>query len=574
VTDFDSNDFEPIDFEGEQQGFSDFPSLVRVISLTPDTSTPEWNIKLYRIVNDVETSISFDTGGVEELETEQIMNEEVGNFRVRLTNETGQDVMTADAIEIYLKHEDDPAFTKVFTGQVIKAPEEVTDEGDKFMDVTGNDWGILLKRHKFTRTFSQTTFADVIKDIVAPITKAGTPTPTENKISVNNVGGTELIDWEFNNVYYWDAIQELCKKYGYCFYVDEDKDLNVFKEGSRYSLKALQEEWLEKYKYYTTIEYIINYQEVWGRRSTTFFPETRDIWTETTSNWTALGWNYASQSKPVTLSLGTPGQAGVYYVRASTTDTIQTALIRYNIPTSADCSNTYSFFNIWRKQTQPWLYKVRLETDTSNYFETDQWLYDPNWNLRTWSTNTSSGWTSTGSPDWGDINSVAFNLKYPVALFNTARFNLTRFDTFDVLLSEQFDDMYFEGTRVMAISYDVNSQNTYGLSEGADIIDESLVYNSQAQAVADYMVSKYKDPLPVVEGAEVEYNDLTLRPGELIDIIVPEITDEFLIIRIRHIIYPEKNVDQFILSYFVPGVEEEMKSLKSRVHSLEYRIED
>jgi len=553
--------------------FKDILSRVKITSVFPSTDVPEWDIKLYRIINGSEIQLSFNNQEVIEIETEQIANREIGNFRIRMTNEPIlQDIESADAIEIFMRHTGEE-WSKIFTGQVIKAPEELTDEGDRFINVNGNDFGLLLKKYSFTRTYTDATFADIIKDIVDPITKkTGTPSPTEKKITVNNVEGSDIISWEFEDYTYWDAIKELCAKYNYIFYVDENKDLNVFKRGTKYG-DYLNEPMLEKYKYYTTVEYIINYQEVIGARTDVFNPENKDDWSETTNNYTGSALNYNNQPKTVYFDVGTPAQAGIYYIKAYTTDTINTALIRYSFSPSADCSNTYKTFKVMRRQNDEFRYKIRLETDASNYYETTEWYHDSVWNEKVVTTNTATGWNITGSPSWNNINSISFNLKYPEALFGQGIFGLSIFSSFDNILNEHFDKMYFEGDRVRAIAYDITSQNKYGYSEGEKIIDESLTLNSQAQAVAEYMVNSYKNPLPVVENAETDFNKLDVKPGRLIQISIPEISDSFIISSIRHSLLEDKNIDLYMLSYYLPSIETELKDLKTRIASLEHRVD-
>lgn len=199
---------------------------------------------------------------------------------------------------------------------------------------------------------------------------------------------------------------------------------------------------------------------------------------------------------------------GDYCIKGTISSTAADALS----PTFSSAKNLDDYENLycWYEQNAADTFSIRLETDASNYFS---WSLTPketdaSFEIKLLVGSKSSGWSSTGSPNWTSITKIRF--VYGEGVTTT---------TFYI------DKLFFTVKPVTYTHNDTDSQTAYGIYEGKTRIYRSLSTVDLCEARAKAIINLHKN---LHEPCEIIcYGRRDLSTGDLIKVYFPKsgITD-------------------------------------------------
>jgi len=227
-------------------------------------SPEEVELRFYR-----GNTISFRAiNEIEYVKVELPVTEERGKMSARLDREDPLDIRMGDAVEVYLTSGTIPV--KVFAGEVTEVNKTVEDDFP-FLEVTAEDWSLLLSDYKVNRSYPVVTNAStIVKEVLSPLETSSVPQPNERKL---NLGGIEDVKMTRTIDFIGTSMREAIKKLSDCtacdFYVDCGKTFHWFKRGTRSSGKILSQDDLSNYSVETRYE-VVNDCIVYGAKNKTY----------------------------------------------------------------------------------------------------------------------------------------------------------------------------------------------------------------------------------------------------------------------------------------------------------------
>ena len=239
-------------------------------------------------------------------------------------------------------------------------------------------------------------------------------------------------------------------------------------------------------------------------------------WTESLLNWVA---------GKGTLSLTDSNEAGTYSILCSTTgtQTLFSRTLQPELMTASGLKRTTK--NSFGKIHFYWLTNgtpvsngasiVLQAPDTSNYFI--QYLSGTSGSL-TLTLGPDGGWTSSGSPNWDNIQKITLSVVSSVSNFGTL-----------------IDNLRLREGRFYALKEDSESQSVYGMRMDEPIVDDSLKSDAECQGRAESIIAVLKDLLITLSDVVVD-GDHRYNPGDRQRIVVSNdgLDAYFRIIQVQH----------------------------------------
>jgi len=153
------------------------------------------------------------------------------SFNLNLDNYNGRfnnDFSVGDNIIIYVDKNINPPTTNIFNG-ILENIEFSGREQKENLILSGRDYTARLQDTVVEpESYNNLLAGSIVKDIISKYT---------DDITVNNVGESNYLvsGIQFKYLPVFDAIQNLARKAGYIFYVDENKDLHFEEQSSIHS---------------------------------------------------------------------------------------------------------------------------------------------------------------------------------------------------------------------------------------------------------------------------------------------------------------------------------------------------
>jgi hypothetical protein len=458
------------------------------------------------------------TNSVDSFEVQIKVNEPRIASLSLLVDEIQYPIVEGSTIEIYIPNESDPN-KKVFYGFVTSYSKGTAD-GMPVLDVHLSDIAQEMGAITVNKRYPPTAASDIVLDLVQPLVQAG-------KITTNNVqnNSTQLTMTLINKTLQ-EALDEVCSRTGWYWYVDTNRDLHFFPEGTNRG--TLTEEDLDSRSYKKDTSNIVNKVTVMGKQYV--YPDSGDLCEElqgTYGTWTASG-SLSLADK----SAGLPPQAGSYSIRSSTPGA-SSQYLQFEFANTLDLSQPWShkklnlsvgnaFSNGYITQVSIYLFK-----DSSNYFASGDLASNFDRYAKSWTQlslevgPTATFWTKVGNVTWADIKKVRIQIFYNAPL-----------------AAELYvDKMYFSEGRIYATAEDATSQVLYGVREIPAVVKDILRTTDECQQIANAIIENNKNPKDILENIVTAVVHSEYEVGDKISISVPETTiSNVKIVGLKHVL--------------------------------------
>ncbi|MEM3463705.1 MAG: hypothetical protein QXL91_02475 [Candidatus Bathyarchaeia archaeon] len=387
---------------------------------------------------------------------------------------------------------------------------------EHYVHLSGRCWGERLFRRVFTGVFENMKGEEIVKHLLDYYVGLS-----------HNRGGTELVEatdttytrLEYENTPVWDVIRYIADSadkngvIGFDFRVAPDGEFEFFPRNSKTSPVNLIDA-IEEYEYCRDIHSVRNKITVYGT-SVKKLPEDAndDGYTESTAGWISNG--------NLTLNSGHVAEDGQkkYSDSWSVEANIANAAVLWmqrSLPSmrfgGADGFKAVSWWmNLYYAPAYYSGFRVRLQTDTNNYFEADltslvssgsgwrKYTLDP----------TKPTWTRVGNPSWNSINGIRFIVSHTQAV-----------QAIQMLI----DHLVFSGARYSAVQEDTASQSLHGLRELVEV-DEELYSDNECLLRAKALLDHYRNPAEslIVKSTVIDYGDTPILAGDRVYVELPDI---------------------------------------------------
>ena len=231
-----------------------------IIWIPPDVSSPCFKIEIIKTNGNTETITS--PNNVRTLSVTLSNTNSVSSFNLVLINKskyyTGM-FYGGEDITIYFGYNN--TYNKKFKGR-IEIRRYGLDMSGSTVTLSGRSYGYKLLNKKANTSYDAVTITNIIK---ATIT--GLMPKYISGITTNNVATiTETATISFRNTSVQDSLKKLAER-GYTFYVDANKDLNFFAEGSRENATeaAVEGVTIKSYDIGVDIKEIVNKITLYGK---------------------------------------------------------------------------------------------------------------------------------------------------------------------------------------------------------------------------------------------------------------------------------------------------------------------
>ena len=458
------------------------------------------------------------TSAVDSFEVDIKVNEPRTASLSLLVDEIQYPIVEGSTIEIYAQHENNP-LKKIFYGYV-KTYSKGTSDGMPVLDITLTDVCENFDVLTVNKRYSDQPASTIVLDLVQPLVQSG-------KITTTNVqSNSTQLRISFINKTLEEALDEVCSRTGWYWYVDTNRDLHFFSAGV--DRGTLTEGDLDSRSYKKDTSNIVNKVLVLGKQY--IYPDTGDLCETlqgTYGTWTASG-SLSLADKSASLQ----PQAGSYSVRSSTPGA-NSQYLQFQFAGTLDLSQPWShkklnlsIGNVFKNGylTQVSIYLMK---DASNYFSSGNLVanfdaYSSAWTQLSLEVGpTSTLWNQTGTLTWADINIVRIQVWYNAAL--TAELYV--------------DKMCFSEGRIYATSQDTTSQALYGVREMPAVVKDSLRTVEECQQLANAIIENNKNPKDILENIVTSVIHEEYEVGDKISISVPETTiSNVKIVGLKHVL--------------------------------------
>lgn len=414
----------------------------------------------------------------------EVVTDGVGHFTFTLPAKKGslytyKDITLYDKVKIWMGYDsvDPDSDTPLFVGRVGKILGPLSTERGYVRQISGLSQGeILLRRFKKNKTWQNTGASTIVTELATDLS-LGTgdieSDSTQVTLGVETKRYFDLLQ-EISD-YWYDAVTQVKKD----FYVDVDNDLfwksRPFRTSGVETLTIGDN--IESYNVTRSVEPIKNQILVIGGGNVKN-PTEEDDWTKALTNWSSSGTLDLWTADKVLGGASIAGYAGVDG---------QTAVNVCYTPTSAIdlepkyASDKINFYLLWHTDSTLTNGSLVLGTGgISSYgqiLQIDDMPTEDEWKHFSFSVGPGTEWVATGSPDWGNIITITFNLFVAASAYR--RINV--------------DGLQFTEGKYADSATDPTSQSNYGRRD-LDHEDKKLMSDSDCTKRAEAILYQKKDP--------------------------------------------------------------------------------
>lgn len=483
------------------------------------------------------------TSEVASIRTKEVVTDGVGNFSFTIPTKKGDrfkyyDIDLHDTVKIWLAYGSVPT-DPIFVGKVGSISACMDSMQGYGRVISGLSQGeILLNRLKKNKMWTTTDATTVVSAFASDLSLGTSYT--------GDASDTTHVTLEVATKNYFELMQEISDYYDAANSIKKDFYVDIGDAGhttghlvwktrpfrsSGVSTLTVNKNILD-YNVLRQKEPVRNDILVYGK-AILMYPETQDEWTDDPlhANWSL------TQGTALTIEAG-DNKVGSHYIKATGDKDLVAShtlcKLKFTFPDNIHQSlhgqyDTLAFYARTPIISPSNSFKIRLCTDSSNYFETTydkstttdwEYLEFPLGYTQTYSNDFPNGiWTANGSPEWIDLDYIEFYQEW---------------DNQDESSSIRLDDLWFKPRRPSGTATNAASIASYGQRD-LEVVDERLRTNAECTARAEALLWQKKDA-PIQIDVLV-LGDTNILVGDRLSMTIPAeniLTTNFDVISVEH----------------------------------------
>jgi hypothetical protein len=330
----------------------------------------------------------------------------------------------------------------------------------------------------------------------------------------NDIASTH--SYAFDEKTPWNVIREVADAcstsdgaVGFDGYVDPAGNLWIFKRGSQTSTVDLTDK-IIRYKVDYDVYRVKNKIKVYGGDAYNGYD-----WSDSLTNWTCEEGTMTLPGNYICVQENTSTHRAKFYRTVYPYTKLAGDKLQY--PSSIETVN-FTFQMTIGVSNQSFTVKL-LAPDNSNYFyQTFTGFTLGLWIDKQLATGPDGGWSSSGSPDWGNITKIKFEA------------SATPTGTYYVLLG----GLKCLPLKTYGFAEDAASQGLYGVRMPEPTVDSSLTRDDDCAKKAQSLLNYYKDKVTTI--TLTTFGNNAFKPGDMLYINLPNdnISGSFRILEITH----------------------------------------